>query len=563
MDGDDGAEVVVESGGGSDGGADEGAPVGLIGEADEDEELAHETGGERKAGEGGEGDRHGEREQWGAFAEAAEVADVFATAIHAQDGEDEEGEHGHGQVGAEVEGDDAAGGHLTADAVVTGEGEHEVTSMADAGVTEEALHALLEHGRQAAEQDGQGTEDEEQGFDLGTDDGTLDEEGIDDSGENDKTGGLGPDGEEGGDGDGSALIDIGDPALERCSGDFEAKSGEQEGGSEEGGAFRGACTGEGVGDAFVAEAAGGSIGPGDAEDEHAGAQSAEDEVFDPGFEGEAAFTSKGDEDVEGDGDEFQRDEDGDEILGGGHPHHAGADDERDAEELRDAAIDGVFADIRGALVGEPEDDEGDHQSEAFVKHGQGVERHPGAEEAGEAGVVAAGDGEEKDEREGGTSDADGGDGAAGDVGREGLKHQEHEAQDGEEGFDGEDGHKESVSGSGGGLGGTLDGGGSSLGHGGEVGFHEAKKQPGAATSDEQDSGEKDQGNALAEGGVLHEVTGGGGAVEDAAVGAEHVNGGHHDTPEGKGDGPLQRAEAGDAPFGEATDEDHDLTGEVG
>ena len=66
------------------------------------------------------------------------------------------------------------------------------------------------------------------------------------------------------------------------------------------------------------------IDPGDAIDEEAGAERAEDEVFHAGFERADVAAHVGDEDVEGDGDEFERDEGSGEVLGGGEQHHAGA-----------------------------------------------------------------------------------------------------------------------------------------------------------------------------------------------------------------------------------------------
>ena len=60
-----------------------------------------------------------------------------------------------------------------------------------------------------------------------------DEERVEHADEDDEAGGLGADGEEGGDGRGRALIDIGHPDLERRGGDLEAESGEEEDDAEE------------------------------------------------------------------------------------------------------------------------------------------------------------------------------------------------------------------------------------------------------------------------------------------------------------------------------------------
>jgi hypothetical protein len=59
--------------------------------------------------------------------------------------------------------------------------------------------------------------------------------------------GFGADGEERGDGGGSALVDVGDPEVERDGGDLEGEGDEDESEGEESGFLWGG--GEGVGDA--------------------------------------------------------------------------------------------------------------------------------------------------------------------------------------------------------------------------------------------------------------------------------------------------------------------------
>jgi len=103
----------------------------------------------------------------------------------------------------------------------------------DAGVGEQALHARLEDGGQAAEQDGDGGTDEEEVRDLAGDAGAIGEQSVDDASEDDEAGGLGTDGKEGGDGSGRALIHIRHPHVEGRGGDLEAECGEEEGDAEE------------------------------------------------------------------------------------------------------------------------------------------------------------------------------------------------------------------------------------------------------------------------------------------------------------------------------------------
>ena len=78
--------------------------------------------------------------------------------------------------------------------------------------------------------------------------------------------------------------------------------------------------------------------------------------------------------------------------------------------------------------------------------------------------------------------------------------------------------------------------------GGRQGLQQAEQKPGAATDDEQGCGEKKQRNALADDRVVHEQTGAGRALKDASISAQHVNGRHHHTPQGKDDRPLKRSQ---------------------
>ncbi|MGC4017374.1 MAG: hypothetical protein QM755_23105 [Luteolibacter sp.] len=74
--------------------------------------------------------------------------------------------------------------------------------------------------------------------------------------------------------------------------------------------------------------ASGAVDPSDAIDEESGAERTEDEVFHTRFQRADIAAHVGDEDVESDGYQFQSDECSGEILGGGHPHHARAGEDR-------------------------------------------------------------------------------------------------------------------------------------------------------------------------------------------------------------------------------------------
>ena len=79
-----------------------------------------------------------------------------------------------------------------------------------------------------------------------------------------------------------------------------------------------------------------------------------------------------------------------------------------------------------------------------------------------------------------------------------------------------------------------------------LGFEEMEEGVGVESHDEEGGGEDDGGDFFAVVEVF-EVVGGfgagdGGALEDVAVGAEHVNGGDDDSPEGEDGGDLDDPE---------------------
>ena len=161
-----------------------------------------------------------------------------------------------------------------------------------------------------------------------------DDKGLEDAQQDDEAGGLGCGGKEGGDRRGSALVNIRNPELERRRGDFESERNEDEAEAEKEGRGDGMVEGgKDARDLGEIRVSGHAEDPRDAVNEEPGGEGAEHEVFCPRFEAVPVAAQVGDEDVETDGDQFQRDEDHHEILRGGHPHEAGAGEDRDRVEL--------------------------------------------------------------------------------------------------------------------------------------------------------------------------------------------------------------------------------------
>ena len=318
------------------------------------------------------------------------------------DGHDEEGKQGHEQIGGEVE-DDGGAGEGCADG---DDAEEEVAGVADAGVGEEAFEVGLREGGEVAEDHGGSGDHGEKRKDFFLQGGDN-EEGLDDAEEDDEAGGFRGDGEEGGDRSGRALVDVRNPELERGGRDFEAEGDEDETETEEQrGCGRLVEGREFFRDGGEVELSGHAIDPRDAVDEEAGGEGTEDEIFRSGLEAGFATAQVGDEDVEGDGDEFERDEDHHEVDGRGHPHEAGAgEDGEDVEfpESGAAALGGhVGFDGRCVFQRHDEHDDGCEEGELFEEDGQrigavearvgrggvhrrGVDEEAGGEDADQAG----------------------------------------------------------------------------------------------------------------------------------------------------------------------------------
>jgi len=102
-------------------------------------------------------------------------------------------------------------------------------------------------------------------------------------------------------------------------------------------------------------------------DEEGGGEAAEDEVFDAGLECDDAAALVGDEDVEGDGDELQRDEEEHEVVGGREEHQARGGEEREDGEFAAAMLHG-FLDF----IVHPQDESGDDEEEDGEEFGHAV-----------------------------------------------------------------------------------------------------------------------------------------------------------------------------------------------
>jgi len=153
--------------------------------------------------------------------------------------------------------------------------------------------------------------------------------------------------------------------VEGDHGDFEADAGEDEEEAEGDAGVEGGTVGVIViPEEVEAGVAGEAEDVGDAHDEEGGGESAEDEVFDSGFEGDEAAALVGDEDVEGDGDELQGDEEEHEVVGGGEEHEARGGEEGEDGEFAAGVGDGLLH-----FVVHPDDEGGDGEEEELEEFG--------------------------------------------------------------------------------------------------------------------------------------------------------------------------------------------------
>ena len=111
----------------------------------------------------------------------------------------------------------------------------------------------------------------------------------------------------------------------------------------------------------------------------------EDEIFDAGLEGHDAAALVGDEDVEGDGHQLQRDEEHDEVVDGGEHHETGGGEERQNDEFAAAVRDGLLD-----FVAYPDDEGGDDEEKEVKELGRAIPLAHAAPRKGEASCRASG-----------------------------------------------------------------------------------------------------------------------------------------------------------------------------
>ena len=204
---------------------------------------------------------------------------------------------------------------------------------------------------------------------------------------------FGPGGHEGRHRSRRALIDIGRPGVERHDGGLEAQADDQQ-----------REAGDGVGD-DVSAAAGqpcasrssrvrprAAVDQGDAVQEEAGRERAEQEILHRRLFRPRLGAGKAGQDVQGDGQHFQADKDGDQLAAGRHQHRAGGGEQHQGVIL--AVVDALLLNVAlGQQDGQRGDDQQDelkHQRE-IIGDDRAVERR--------SGVLAATGSQQKPERD--------------------------------------------------------------------------------------------------------------------------------------------------------------------
>ena len=97
---------------------------------------------------------------------------------------------------------------------------------------------------------------------------------------------------------------------------------------------------DGGGDARQAGRVGEAVEQAEAEEQEGGGHSAEEEVFERGFRGVRAVLVERGEDVEGEAEQFERDEDDEQVLRADQEHHAGGGDQDEQDEFADVVGEG-------------------------------------------------------------------------------------------------------------------------------------------------------------------------------------------------------------------------------
>ena len=202
--------------------------------------------------------------------------------------------------------------------------------------------------------------------------------------------GLGPGTHESGNRRRSALVDVGGPHVERGRGDLEQEAGREQQHSGHGhrvAQYR-RVGGEIKTDVGDVGGPGDTVDQGDAVEQEAGGEGAEQEILEASLVGAQLPTEQAGQDVKGDGEDLETEEDGHQVGPRGHPHRPGGGE----EDQRIVLADRVPFPFQ-VVVGH-QDRQTSRKQEGEVEEGREiVERHvPGETELGivpaEVGKVA-------------------------------------------------------------------------------------------------------------------------------------------------------------------------------
>ena len=187
--------------------------------------------------------------------------------------------------------------------------------------------------------------------------------------EDEKAGDLGAGGDERGARRGRTLVDIRRPEVEREGGDLKAKANHRgDDGDQQkrvqrrtGGSRRMNC----VGNARQAGRIRQAIEQAEAEQQKRGGHSAEEKIFQRGFRGVRAMLVERGEDVEGQAQQFERNENHQQILRADQEH---------AADSRDQNQQNKFADVlcEAGIGGHQQRDDGEHEQRNLDKMGKRV-----------------------------------------------------------------------------------------------------------------------------------------------------------------------------------------------
>ncbi len=239
--------------------------------------------------------------------------------------------------------------------------------MRDRRVGEHALHVGLHHRGDRSDEQRQHREPEDRGAPVDLVDAERADEDAQDRGER---GGLGRRRHERGHRGGRALVHVGRPHVERRGRDLEAEADQQQGEADEQHAVvEEHDAREELRDAGEVRGAGGAVDERDAVEEDGRREGAEQEVLEPGLlRGEALAVERG-EHVQRDREDLERQEDGDEVVGRRHQHHAGGRAQHQREVL--GALEVLAPQV---AAGQQQREQGGAEDHRLHEHREPVDR---------------------------------------------------------------------------------------------------------------------------------------------------------------------------------------------